>query len=111
MTNDMTADNQWEIAETAKYIVTADIENMTISIKKASGVNANHISDNVKIARVSPRTFVVNGAEGSAVNVYSTLGQLVKTIKSASASQAIEIENPGLYIIRVGAATKKVIAE
>jgi hypothetical protein len=111
MTNDMTADNQWEIAETAKYIVTADIENMTISIKKASGVDANRISDNVKIARVSSRTFVVNGAEGSAVNVYSTLGQLVKTIKSASASQAIEIENPGLYIIRVGAATKKVIAE
>ncbi|MCH4154926.1 MAG: SusF/SusE family outer membrane protein [Muribaculaceae bacterium] len=106
-------DNQWRITEAGDYDITVDLENSSISIAKHVTGVAKVAQGSVKVFMASPRTIAVKGAEGQAVNVYSATGQIVKTIKVASANEAIDMSvlTSGLYIVRVGNFAQKVVTE
>ena len=55
----------------------------------------------------------VSGAQGETVSIYTITGALIKQVQDISTVQNIDISelNSGLYIVRVGSITQKLVVE
>ncbi|MCH4154925.1 MAG: SusF/SusE family outer membrane protein [Muribaculaceae bacterium] len=114
ITEDSSGDNQWSISGTAEYgyDVTVNLDDMTISISKASGIKSAEM-DNLKITKISDRSFMVTGAEGRTIKIYSVTGQVASEVNMAAASQTIDMNgnSAGIYIMRIDNLSRKIVLQ
>lgn len=75
------------------------------NIMEYDGVDAVE-SDEVKIATNGQTLIVTGAAEGAQLEVYSADGRMIYN----GTDRCFELPQPGLYIVRIGSLTKKVVA-
>ena len=80
----------------------------TCSINVYSGIDGVN-GDDVIVATVGDNIIVENAKLGSVVNVYSSNGALVKSVTATDGSVVIEAPVKGVYVVKVGKQTVKVI--
>ena len=110
--------NDIAIALLAKEDINTKTNNETITLTKEmlplsiSNVN-EEVDKNVRIyPTVVGNSFTVENALGKVVGVYSLNGQLIKKENILSEKQQVNLEtNPGVFLVKIGDITKKIVKQ
>jgi hypothetical protein len=69
--------------------------------------------DNLKITKISDRSFMVTGAEGRTIKIYSVTGQVASEVNMATTAQTIDMNgnSAGIYIMRIDNLSRKIVLQ
>ncbi|MFV0469533.1 MAG: T9SS type A sorting domain-containing protein [Dysgonomonas sp.] len=85
-----------------------DIDNVSLVEGSGSSISVAE-AQNVKISSYASTIYVKELVGNNTVSVYSTSGQLIKSITTSNSSLEIPILQKGIYIVKVGTKSAKVI--